>query len=99
MSRSTCDHESHTNTGIPSGPRLSDTDAFAWKRWEIVAWLFAAYFLHQADKQIYSVVLTPIQKEFGLSGFQSGLIGTAFTLVVAFVSPLAGCQLAPKQYQ
>ena len=52
--------------------------------------LWFAYFLHQADKQIYSVVLEPLRADLGLSGYQAGLINTIFTIVVAVMSPLAG---------
>lgn len=59
-------------------------------RWEVVAMLWCAYFLFQADKQIYSVVLPPLRGELGLSGYEAGLVSTVFTLVVAMFSPLAG---------
>ena len=59
-------------------------------RWEVVLILWCAYALHQADKQIYSVVLRPLQADLGLSGYQAGLIATLFTLTVAVMSPLAG---------
>lgn len=52
--------------------------------------LWAAYFLHQADRQIYSVVLDPLRADLGLSGYQAGLISSVFTVVVAVCSPLAG---------
>jgi len=61
-----------------------------WYRWEVVALLWCTYALHQADKQIYSVVLLPLRAELGLSGYETGLIATLFTLVVAVVSPIAG---------
>lgn len=59
-------------------------------RWEVVALLWCTYAMYQADKQIYSVVLLPLRAELGLSGYETGLIATLFTLTVAFVSPLAG---------
>jgi MFS family permease len=59
-------------------------------RWEVVAMLWVAYFLHQADRQIYSVVLDPLRADLGLSGYQAGLVSTVFTVVVAALSPLAG---------
>jgi MFS family permease len=59
-------------------------------RWEVVALLWCTYALHQADKQIYSVVLLPLRAELGLSGYETGLIATLFTLTVALVSPVAG---------
>lgn len=59
-------------------------------RWEVVLILWCAYALYQADKQIYSVVLRPIQADLHLTGYQTGLIATLFTLTVALLSPLAG---------
>jgi len=52
--------------------------------------LWAAYFLHQADRQIYGVVLEPLRAELGLSGYEAGLVASVFTVVVALVSPVAG---------
>lgn len=60
------------------------------RRWEAVAMLWFAYFLYQADKQVYSVVLPPLRAELRLSGSEAGLVSTVFTLVVALLSPLAG---------
>ena len=65
-------------------------DAQGRYRWEVVAMLWAAYFLHQADRQIYSVVLEPLRADLGLSGYQAGLITGVFTVVVAVLSPVAG---------
>jgi MFS family permease len=59
-------------------------------RWEVVLLLWFSYALHQADKQLYSVVLAPLQTDLALSGAQAGLVASAFTLVVAVISPLAG---------
>jgi MFS family permease len=59
-------------------------------RWEVVMLLWCAYFLFQADKQVYSVVLTPLRDDLGLSGYEAGLVSTLFTVVVAIVSPFAG---------
>lgn len=52
--------------------------------------LWCAYALHQADRQIYSVVLTPLRAELGLSGYEAGIVATVFTVIVALLSPLAG---------
>ncbi|MBM3763320.1 MAG: MFS transporter [Acidobacteria bacterium] len=59
-------------------------------KWEVVVLLWCAYAVHQADKQIYSVVLAPLRAELGLSGYEAGLVATVFSIVVALVSPLAG---------
>lgn len=56
----------------------------------MVVFLWFAYLFHQADKQIYSVVLIPLRQELGLTAYQGGLVNTIFTVVVAVMSPLAG---------
>ncbi len=60
------------------------------RAWETVVLLWFAYFLYQADKQIYAVVLTPIRAELGLSAYEAGLVNSIFTVVAALLSPLAG---------
>lgn len=59
-------------------------------RWEVVLLLWFSYALHQADKQLYSVVLSPLKADLGLTAAQAGLVASVFSLVVALVSPLAG---------
>ncbi len=60
------------------------------RRWEVVAMLWFAYVLYQADKQIYAVVLPLVRAEMGLSGYEAGLVNSAFTVVSAILAPLAG---------
>jgi MFS family permease len=59
-------------------------------KWEVLVLMWFAYFFYQADKQIYAVVLVPLQAELGLSGYEAGLVNTVFTLVAALVAPIAG---------
>ena len=59
-------------------------------RWEPILLLWCAYFLHHADKQIYSVILIPLRHDLGLSAYEAGLAATIFTVVVALISPVAG---------
>jgi len=59
-------------------------------KWEVLGLLWAAYFLNQADRQIFNVVLPLIRDELSLSDFQIGMISTAFNLVFAFCVPFAG---------
>lgn len=59
-------------------------------RWEPILLLWFAYFLHHADKQIYSVILMPLRRDLGLSSYEAGLASTVFTIVVALISPIAG---------
>ncbi|MDR0611495.1 MAG: hypothetical protein LBG58_15410 [Planctomycetaceae bacterium] len=42
-------------------------------RWELLFLLFCAYFLHQADRAIFGVLLPSIKSELGLSDTQLGL--------------------------
>jgi predicted MFS family arabinose efflux permease len=69
---------------------LTPADQPASRPWLWVAALWCAYFLHQADKQIYAVLLLPIRESLALSNAEAGLVNTVFTLVVALASPLAG---------
>ena len=60
------------------------------RKWEPIILLWFAYFLLHADKQIYSVILTPLRRDLGLSAYEAGLAATLFTVVVALISPIAG---------
>lgn len=59
-------------------------------KWIIVGLLWVAFFLNQADRQIFSVTLPLIQQDFGLTSAQMGLVATTFTLVFGLVVPFAG---------
>ena len=64
-----------------------------WKipyKWELVFWLFVAFFFNQADRQIFNVLLLDIQHDLGLDPSQMGLVGTALILVNGLLLPLAG---------
>jgi predicted MFS family arabinose efflux permease len=53
--------------------------------WYALAVLFAINTLNFFDRQILGAVGEPIRKEFGLDDASLGLLGTAFTLLYAFV--------------
>ena len=59
-------------------------------KWELVIWLFIAFFFNQADRQIFNVLLLDIQTDLGLSSSQIGLVGTALLLVNGILLPVAG---------
>lgn len=59
-------------------------------KWIIVGLLWVAFFLNQADRQIFSVTLPLIQADFQLTSAQMGLIATTFTLVFGLTVPFAG---------
>jgi MFS family permease len=69
----------------PSSPRA----AFL-ARWEIVALLWFAFFLNQADRQIFGVTLPLIRTEFDLTDQQMGLVATTFSIVFGLLVPIAG---------
>jgi len=59
-------------------------------KWELVFWLFIAFFFNQADRQIFNVLLLDIQRDLGLTAGQMGLVGTALILVNGLLLPVAG---------
>ena len=59
-------------------------------RWELLVWLWIAFFLNQADRAVFGVVLVPIQEELGLTDAQAGLIGSILFWTLAILVPFAG---------
>lgn len=59
-------------------------------RWELLALLWVAYFLNQADRQIFGVTLPLIRDDLGLSDTQMGLVATTFMVVFGLLVPVAG---------
>ena len=59
-------------------------------KWEVLALLWIAFFLNQADRQVFNVVLPLIQSDLQLSDMQIGLVATVFNLVYALLVPLSG---------
>ncbi|MCO8162307.1 MFS transporter [Pseudomonas sp. 21LCFQ010] len=62
---------------------LSDVANQADNAWRILFLLFLANLFNFFDRAIPAIVAEPIRKEWSLSDFQVGLMGTAFTLVYA----------------
>lgn len=58
--------------------------------WEIVGLMWVAFFLNQADRQIFGVTLSLIRREFGLDDTHMGLVATTFTIVFGLLVPIAG---------
>ncbi|AWI09680.1 MFS transporter [Ereboglobus luteus] len=58
--------------------------------WEIVVWLWLAYFMNQADRQLYSVVQKQVQDALSLSDIQAGLVNTVLIASMAVMMPIAG---------
>ncbi|WP_321473896.1 MFS transporter [uncultured Paludibaculum sp.] len=59
-------------------------------KWEVLAILWVAFFLNQADRQIFNVVLPLIRDDLKLTDADMGFIAMAFTVVFALLVPVAG---------
>lgn len=59
-------------------------------RWELLILLWLAFFINQADRQIFSVVLPLIRQDLGLSDAQLGLIASALVWTYGLLVPFAG---------
>ena len=59
-------------------------------KWELVIWLFIAFFFNQADRQVFNVLLLDIQNDLGLTSKAMGLVGTSLILVNGLFLPVAG---------
>ena len=59
-------------------------------RWELLALLWLAFFLNQADRQIYGVVLPLIKRDMHLSDSELGLIASALFWTYGLLVPVAG---------
>ncbi|MEK7405488.1 MAG: MFS transporter [Acidobacteriota bacterium] len=59
-------------------------------RWELVGWLWLAFLLNQADRQIFNIVLPLVKSDLRLSDVQAGLVASVFTASLAVMIPVAG---------
>jgi MFS family permease len=59
-------------------------------QWELLILLWFAFFLNQADRQIFSIVLPLIRKDLGLSDAELGLIASALVWTYGLLVPIAG---------
>lgn len=59
-------------------------------RWELLTLLWLAFFLNQADRQIFSVVLPLIRRDLGLTDSELGLIASALVWTYGLLVPIAG---------
>lgn len=76
--------KSPPETAAPPLPRPSPY------RWELLVLLWLAFFLNQADRQIFSVVLPLIRQDLGLSDADLGLIASALVWTYGLLVPVAG---------
>ena len=59
-------------------------------KWEVLALLWMAYLLNQADRQVFNTVLPAIRDALNLTDTSIGLIATIFNLCYAFMVPMGG---------
>ena len=59
-------------------------------KWEVLALLWMAFLLNQADRQVFNTVLPAIRDTLGLTDTSVGLIATVFNLFYACMVPLGG---------
>lgn len=59
-------------------------------KWEVLTLLWIAFFVNQADRQVFNVVLPLIKSDLKLSDVEVGSIATVFNLVFALLVPVSG---------
>ena len=59
-------------------------------KWEVLALLWFAFLLNQADRQVFNIVMPLIKEDLQLTDTQIGTIATVFNLVYAILVPFAG---------
>jgi MFS family permease len=59
-------------------------------RWEMIGLLWVAFFLNQADRAVYNVVLPLLKADLQLSDQQLGLVVLVFTWVYGVLVPISG---------
>jgi MFS family permease len=59
-------------------------------KWEVLALLWFAFLLNQADRQVFNVVLPLIREDLHLSDVAVGSIATIFNLFYAILVPIGG---------
>ncbi len=59
-------------------------------KWELIVLLWMAFFINQADRQIFNVVLPAIKAELNLTDSNMGLISSILILVYGILVPVAG---------
>lgn len=64
--------------------------ASPYYKWELLFWLWLAFFLNQADRAIYGIVLPHIKASLDLTSQQEGLIGSMLFWTLAAMVPIAG---------
>ena len=59
-------------------------------KWELLVWLWLAFFFNQADRQIFNIAMPLIKADLGLTDTQLGLVTSIFVLTIGIFIPIAG---------
>ncbi|MDZ7615363.1 MAG: MFS transporter, partial [Patescibacteria group bacterium] len=60
-------------------------------KWEVLAWLSAAFFTHQAGRAVLGVVLPQIKESLSIADHRSmGLVSTYLSITLAVMIPISG---------
>ena len=59
-------------------------------RWELLGWLWLAFFFNQADRQVFNVIIPLLRRELALSDVQLGLVSSVFIAANGLMVPIAG---------
>lgn len=59
-------------------------------KWEVLFLLWGAFFINQADRQIYNTLIGDISSSLGLTSAEAGFIATMFGWIMAVLCPVAG---------
>ncbi|RYY26592.1 MAG: MFS transporter [Chitinophagaceae bacterium] len=73
-----------------ASPELALTHQSKNYKWQLLALLWIAFFLNQADRQIFSVVLPLIKADLKLTDAELGLIASSLVWTYGMLVPVAG---------
>jgi sugar phosphate permease len=59
-------------------------------KWELITLLWFTFFLNQADRQIFNIVIPSIRDDLGLTDANMGLVASVFTLFYGVMVPVGG---------
>lgn len=85
----TCPIATSRTAPVPECDAMSSRALIPY-RWEMILLLWCAFFLNQADRNVYNTVLPMIQESLELSSTDLGLVVTVFTWTYAALVPVAG---------
>ncbi len=70
--------------------KMPPPDPSVQRKWELLAWLFATFFLYYGDRAIFGVLIGMMAESLQLSPRELGLSNTLMLGAIAMLMPLAG---------